>query len=76
MSEIVCELCGATSFMEFNCWMPSFGKVLRANVCASCFKGAEGDMSLAIEIIRKRAASRSIPTPMSMRQVTQLIENE
>ncbi len=73
MGELTCELCSTTSFMEFNCWMPSFGMVLRADICPSCFKSAESDMALAVEIIRKRAESHNMSLPMSMKEIAQLI---
>jgi len=74
MTTDPCELCGAESFMDFHCLLPSFNRVLNAKICRRCFEGADHDMALAVAVVKQRADKRKILLPVSMVEAVDLID--
>ena len=73
----MCEVCGTDKVeMSFNCWMPSFGRMVTADICMDCFERADSDIELAVDIVKKRAEKKKIPLPMNEETLVTLFEKE
>lgn len=69
-----CELCTIRSVeMEFNAFMPTFGLMVRGNICMKCFGEAEHDMQIAAKLVGKRMNKRGIQTPLEMQELVKLL---
>jgi len=69
-----CELCGGAVFLDFNCLMPTWGKILRAPICETCFAEAESDMHIAVKVIGERVIKKGLTPPLTFEQVGELID--
>jgi len=59
-----CELCGKPAELDFNCWLPSFGLMVVGDVCLACMGAADGDMQIAVALVKKRAIDRGVALPV------------
>jgi hypothetical protein len=61
---MTCEFCGKAAEMDFNAFLPSFGIMVRGNVCMACWSQSDDDLAVAAALFKKRAEVRGIPLPV------------
>jgi len=65
MDEILCELCGKKSDIDFNCLVPlkeEYGGTMwiKGNICFNCMSRYSDDFDIAIDLLIKREILKKV----------------